>query len=115
MYRAGVLSSTIPSTLCKVIFERCVLDDLLSRIGELSPVDDVQDEKVLSLAETCLGRGGTSEDLTQAVLAGKIGALRLPSDTAFTLFRVSVSGHGAAGQPGEHVVDGSQQSSCSIR
>ena len=69
------MSSAIPSALCRVIFERCVLDNLLSRIGELSPVDDVQDEKVLSLAETCLSRGGTTEDLTQAVLAGKIRAV----------------------------------------
>jgi hypothetical protein len=119
LYRAGVLPPVIPAdapgAVRRVIFARRVLDDLLLRIGELSPVNVVQHEKVLSIGEACQRHGGRTEDLTQAVLAGKVGALRLPSDTAFTLFRASVLGHGAAGQPGEHVVDGSQQFSCSIR
>ncbi|MFC3627829.1 TniQ family protein [Paracoccus angustae] len=107
LYRAGVLPPVIPAdapgAVRRVIFARRVLDDLLSRIGELSPFDDTQREKVLSIGEACQRHGGRTEDLTQAVLAGKIEAFRLPGDTRLHAVRVSVSELAAAGQPGRHV------------
>jgi len=107
LYRAGVLPPVIPAdapgAVRRVIFARRVLDDLLSRIGELSPFDDTQREKVLSIGEACQRHGGRTEDLTQAVLAGKIEAFRLPGDTRLHAVQVSVSELAAAGQPGRHV------------
>jgi hypothetical protein len=110
LYRAGVLPPVIPAdapgAVRRVIFARRVLDDLLLRIGELSPVNVVQHEKVLSIGEACQRHGGRTEDLTQAVLAGKIKALRLPGDARLHAVRVSASELAAAGYPGRHVGNG---------
>ena len=111
LYRARVLPPVIPAdapgAVRRVIFARRVLDDLHSRIGELTSVNDMLHEKVLSIGEACQRHGGRTEDLTQAVLAGKIKAFRLPRDARHHAVRVSVLELAAAGQPVRHVGNGS--------
>lgn len=109
LYRAGVLPPVIPAdapgAVRRVMFARRVLDDLLSRIGELPVLDDAPHRNVLSIAEACQRHGGRTEYLTQDVLDRHVEAFRLPGDARLHAVRVSVSSLVAERELGRRVGD----------
>ncbi|WP_282603997.1 TniQ family protein [Paracoccus sp. PARArs4] len=104
LYRAGILSPLIPANapgaVRRIIFARRILDKLLERIAELPLPDDTLHEDVLSIAATCQRHGGRTDELTKAVLEGKVVAFRVRGDVRLHAVRVSTSSLLAARKQG---------------
>lgn len=94
LYGAGILPAVIPAdapgAVRGVIFARRVLDDLLTRIGELPVVNDEQRRLALSVSEACQRHGGTTDEMIRAVLSGKLYGLRIPLEPRLDAVRVLV-------------------------
>lgn len=86
LYTAGTILPLIPpdgrGSLRKVVFARSRLDDFLARMGALGLMLREGCADIVGISTACQQMGGTTAELVQAILDGKIDAWRDPEQLA---------------------------------
>ena len=103
LYTAATILPLIPpdgrGSVRKVVFARSRLDDFLSRIGALGLVPREGCADIGGISTACQRMGGTTAELVQAILDGKIDAWRDPGEFGLRSVVVSLHDWGRIARP----------------
>lgn len=103
LYAAGTILPLIPpdgrGSVRKVVFARSHLDDFLSRIGVLGLIPNEGCADIVGISTACQRMGGTTAELVQAILDGKIDAWRDPEQVGLRSVVVSLLDWGRISRP----------------